>query len=56
VTLGWFTFSQFAEEASSSAGPGGVQFEDAQLQGGLMGRAVADVAWSRYNQLLSGVR
>jgi hypothetical protein len=56
VTLGWFTFSEIASDASSSAGPGGVQFEDAELQGALMGRAVADVAWTRYQKLLSGSR
>jgi len=56
ITLGWFTYSQIAEDAQWSTGPGGVHFEDAEIQGSAMGRAVADVVWVRYNQLLSGVR
>jgi hypothetical protein len=56
VTLGWFTYSQIAENAQWSTGPGGVHFEDAELQGSAMGRSVADVVWGRYSQLLSGVR
>jgi hypothetical protein len=56
LTIGWFTFSQIAEGAQTSSGPGGVDFEEAELQGAAMGRAVADVAWSRYSQLIRGVR
>jgi hypothetical protein len=53
-SLGWFTFSQIAENTEWSTGPGGTQFFDAELQGAVMGRAVADVAWNRYTQLLAG--
>ncbi len=56
ITLGWFTYSQIAEDAQWSTGPGGVHFEEAELQGSAMGREVADVVWNRYSQLLSGVR
>jgi hypothetical protein len=54
--LGWFTFSQIAEGAQTSSLPGGTQFDDAGLQGGIMGRAVGGAAWDRYNQLLNGLR
>ena len=54
TTLGWFTFSQIAESAEWSGGPAGTQFADAELQGGVMGRAIADVAWNRYSKLIVG--
>jgi hypothetical protein len=56
VTLGWFTFSQIAESAQGAGQTGGTQFDDAVLQGALMGRAVGGAVWDRYNQLLNGVQ
>lgn len=56
VSLGWFTFSQIAEDAANAGQSGGIHFADAILHGGLMGRAVAAQAWDRYTQLLNGVR
>ena len=56
LTLGWFTFSQIADGAQSGSQAGGTQFDDAALQGALMGRLVGGLVWARYNQLLNGVQ
>jgi hypothetical protein len=54
TVLGWLTFSEMAEDASWAGRPGGVQFDEADIQGRVMGRAVAGVVWNRYAQLIAG--
>lgn len=47
VTLAWPTFSAAADEAGFSRRYGGIHFEDADLEGRRMGRAVAGVVWQK---------
>jgi hypothetical protein len=47
VTLEWPTFSAAADEAGLSRRYGGIHFEDADLAGRHMGRAVAAVVWEK---------
>jgi hypothetical protein len=47
VTLTWATFTDAADEAGISRRYGGIHFADADLDGRLIGRRVADLAWKR---------
>lgn len=55
VTLHWATFSDAADEAGLSRRYGGIHFEDGDLQGRKMGRAVAVRAWERGTSLIAGM-
>lgn len=50
LSISWATFSDAADEAGASRRYGGIHFPDGDLDGRLMGRLVADIAWdkSRY--------
>jgi hypothetical protein len=47
VTLSWDTFSAAADEAGLSRRYGGIHFEDADLEGRKLGRAVGALAWEK---------
>jgi hypothetical protein len=47
VTLSWPTFSAAADEAGLSRRYGGIHFEDGDLEGRRLGRAVAAVVWEK---------
>lgn len=54
VTLSWATFSAAADEAGLSRRYGGIHFEDGDLEGRRMGRAVADVVWQKTQAYIGG--
>lgn len=45
VTLSWATFSDAADEAGMSRRYGGIHFADADLDGRMIGRKVAEIDW-----------
>jgi hypothetical protein len=47
VTLSWPTFSAAADEAGLSRRYGGIHFEDGDLEGRKLGRAVGALAWEK---------
>jgi len=47
ITLSWPTFTAAADEAGISRRYGGIHFIDGDLQGRLMGRRVAEIAWQK---------
>jgi len=47
ITLSWPTFTAAADEAGISRRYGGIHFIDGDLQGLLMGRRVAEIAWQK---------
>jgi hypothetical protein len=54
VTLSWATFSEAADEAGISRRYGGIHFEDGDLEGRRLGRAVAAVAWDKALDYIRG--
>lgn len=54
VTLQWETFRQAADEAGLSRIYGGIHFDEGDLHGRSMGNQVAELTWSRAQQLFSG--
>jgi hypothetical protein len=52
--LSWDTFTEAADESGMSRRYGGVHFEDADLEGRLLGRRVAAVSWTKAQQYMSG--
>jgi hypothetical protein len=55
VTLSWPTFAAAADEAGMSRRYGGIHFEDGDIEGRKLGRAVAAVAWDRARGYIDGV-
>ncbi len=47
LSLSWATFSDAADEAGASRRYGGIHFLDGDMDGRLMGRVVADIAWEK---------
>jgi hypothetical protein len=54
VTLSWATFSAAADEAGLSRRYGGIHFEDADLEGRKLGRAVGALAWEKALSYIGG--
>jgi hypothetical protein len=54
VVLRWDTFTEAADESGMSRRYGGVHFEDADLEGRLLGRRVAAISWTKALQYMSG--
>lgn len=54
LTLTWRTFSHAADEAGISRRYGGIHFEQGDLDGRAMGRAVGAQAWDRAQSYISG--
>ena len=54
IELKWKTFSDAAEEAGMSRRYGGIHFEQADLMGRKLGRAVAEKAWARAQSYFNG--
>jgi hypothetical protein len=54
VTLSWQTFTDAANEAGMSRRYGGIHFRAADLTGRLLGRLVANQAWSKAQTYFSG--
>jgi hypothetical protein len=54
VTLSWNTFSDAAVQAGLSRRYGGIHFEDGDLRGRAIGRAVAAVVWNKAQTLFDG--
>lgn len=55
MTLSWETFSAAADEAGLSRRYGGIHFEDGDLEGRRMGRAVGALVWARAFDYINGV-
>ena len=55
VTLSWPTFSAAADEAGLSRRYGGIHFEDGDLEGRKLGRAVGALAWEKALGYIRGV-
>jgi hypothetical protein len=54
VTLSWDTFSAAADEAGLSRRYGGIHFEDGDLEGRKLGRAVGALAWAKALDYIEG--
>lgn len=54
VTLSWDTFSAAADEAGMSRRYGGIHFEDGDLEGRKIGRAVGALAWEKALDYIEG--
>ena len=54
VVLSWDTFTEAADESGMSRRYGGVHFEDADLEGRLLGRRVAAISGTKAQQYMSG--
>jgi hypothetical protein len=54
VTLSWDTFSAAADEAGISRRYGGIHFEDGDLEGRKLGRAVGALAWAKARGYIEG--
>lgn len=54
LTLSWPTFSADADEVGLSRRCGGIHFEDGDLAGRRMGRAVGAVVWSAATASIRG--
>jgi hypothetical protein len=54
VTLSWPTFSAAADEAGLSRRYGGIHFEDGDLEGRKLGRAVGALAWEKAVRFIRG--
>jgi hypothetical protein len=54
VTLAWPTFSAAADEAGSSRRYGGIHFEDGDLAGRRLGRAVGVLVWEKARTYILG--
>src|SRR5579864_9201464 len=55
ITLRWETFTDAADEAGMSRRYGGIHFRAADLAGRLLGRLVADQAWSKAQDYFKGL-
>jgi len=54
VVLTWGSFTEAADESGISRRYGGVHFEDADLEGRLLGRQVATISWTKAQEYISG--
>jgi VCPO second helical-bundle domain len=54
ITLHWDTFSQAANQAGMSGRYAGIHFRRSDLAGRALGRAVADLAWTKAQSLFNG--
>jgi len=54
VVLSWPTFSEAADESGMSRRYGGIHFEDADIEGRLLGRRVAALSWKKAQAYLTG--
>jgi hypothetical protein len=54
VTLSWDTFTAAADEAGISRRYGGIHFEDGDLEGRKLGRAVGALAWATARGYIEG--
>jgi len=55
VTLSWPTFSDAADQAGMSRRYGGIHYEEDDLAGRALGRAVANEAWKKATAYINGV-
>jgi len=53
VVLSWATFTQAADESGMSRRYGGIHFEDADVEGCLLGRRVATLSWDKAQAFIS---
>ena len=56
VLLFWATFTDAADESGMSRRYGGLHFEDADVEGRLLGRRVGSLAWHEADAYMSGTR
>lgn len=54
VLLSWATFTEAADESGMSRRYGGIHFEDADIEGRLLGRRVAALSWNKAQEYISG--
>ena len=54
IVLTWATFTEAADESGMSRRYGGVHFEDADLEGRMLGRRVAAISWTRAQEYIAG--
>jgi Domain of unknown function (DUF6851)/VCPO second helical-bundle domain len=54
VTLSWATFSEAADQAGISRRYGGIHFEEGDLRGRALGRAVGELAWKKAQSYIRG--
>lgn len=54
VVLTWSTFTQAADESGMSRRYGGIHFEDADIEGRLLGRRVAALSWNKTQEYIFG--
>ena len=54
VTLSWPTFSDAADQAGMSRRYGGIHYEEDDLAGRALGRAVANEAWNKARAYIEG--
>ena len=56
IVLNWTTFTEAADESGMSRRYGGVHFEDADMEGRLLGRRVAAISWNTAHEYISGTK
>ena len=54
VILSWATFTEAADESGMSRRYGGIHFEDADIEGRLLGRRVGALSWNKAQAYISG--
>jgi hypothetical protein len=54
VVLSWATFTEAADESGMSGRYGGIHFEDADIEGQLLGRRVGALSWNKAETYISG--
>jgi hypothetical protein len=54
VVLCWATFTEAADESGLSGRYGGIHFEDADVEGQLLGRRVGALSWNKAESYISG--
>jgi hypothetical protein len=54
VILSWATFTEAADESGISQRYGGIDFEDADIEGRLLGRRVGALSWNKAQAYISG--
>jgi hypothetical protein len=54
VVLSWATFTEAADESGMSRRYGGIHFEDADIEGRLLGRRVAALSWKKAQAYMTG--
>jgi len=56
VVLSWATFTDAADESGMSRRYGGLHFEDADVEGRLLGRRVGSLVWNEADAYMSGTK